>query len=70
MPSKRKLSKRSNGRKLDPLLGRVVRGWKYLNDGERKAISYRVVYAVVPTGRYWRLVEPDRVGVVIIGGEG
>lgn len=49
------------------LLGRVVQGWQYLSAGERKAISYRVAFAVGYKDRYWQLVESDRMAPIIIG---
>lgn len=70
MLQKKKSSKRSNGRRLVGPLGMVVRGWKHLSDGERRAISYRVAYVVDRKGRNWQLVEPDRMAALIIGGEG
>lgn len=67
MPKKKKLLGLSDEPLPVGMLGIVVRGWKYLSESEKLLISYKVVFAVDRAGRYWRSVEDDRAGPLIIG---
>lgn len=65
MKSEKKSPRQWRGLRPEDKLGQVIKGWKFLSDGEKLEISYRVVL-VPDNGEVWAL-EPVPL---IIGREG